>query len=176
MKGRSSHGQPRPQPKTPRVTPVATSHRASASNTARLQLRVVPAAPAAIRRNTDNSGGASGMNYAVPGSCPGRFQILLRTQHRQHGGGCRVSGTSVHIMGIPESFPIEPSGRLLYGQWRRLGQYGAWTRIRQQHATCRRGDGVLPGPKRRRTLDGRLAVRSCGRCGTSERRWIGADF
>ena len=124
--------------------------------------------------SSGNSGGwsASGMNYAVPGSCPEGSSYCYGHNTGNTVGRRRVSGTSVHIMGIPASLSIEPSGRLLYGQWRAVGGYGAraWL-LRQQHASCRRGDGVLPGPKRGRPLDRRLAVWSCGGCGASERRW-----
>ena len=83
----------------------------------------------------------------------------------------------VHAVGIPEAFPAEPSGRLLHGQRRRLGQYRSWTRIPgEQHPACRRGDGVRARPKRRRTLDRRLAVRPRGRRGTRERRRFGPDL
>ena len=126
--------------------------------------------------SSGNSGGwsASGMNYAVPGSCPEGSSYCYGHNTGNTVGGRRVSGTSVHIVGIPASLPIEPprpapiwamarSGRL-----RREGLAITSTR----RPTCRRGDGVLPGPKRGRPLDRRLAVWSCGGCGASERRWI----
>lgn len=159
------------------VNPNNNQQQSRPNNNTNYNPAPAPAPAPAPTPNNNNSGGASGMNYAVPGQLPGRFRILLRTQHRQHGRRCRVSVPPVHAVGIPEAFPAEPSGRLLHGQRRRLGQYRSWTRIPgEQHPACRRGDGVRARPKRRRTLDRRLAVRPRGRRGTRERRRFGPDL
>ena len=122
--------------------------------------------------SSGNSGGwsASGMNYAVPGSCPEGSSYCYGHNTGNTVGGAAYPARQCTLWAYLRRSQLS----LPVGSYMGYGAR-AWL-LRQQHASCRRGDGVLPGPKRGRPLDRRLAVWPCGGCGASERRWIRADF